>query len=284
MKIIVESGATKSDWRVFDSEGNQVKRLLLPGMNVSSMNTEEVCGILSEGLASIDDGPVEAFYMYTAGVVTDEVRERLAASVTGRTHCPKVDIQNDLVGAARSLFGTGSGIAAIMGTGSNTCFFDGKSVSQKVYSGGFIIGDEGSASALGKMFLTDFLKNRIPDDVADAFRKEFDASYEGIVAGVYKSPSPAKYLGGLAPFIVSHYDHPVIKALVDRNFENFINRSLLAYDTAVYPVGVVGGFGFACRDIFLPLCEKAGLRIATFSPEPINGLIKLHIAADSPRL
>lgn len=277
MKIIVESGATKSDWRVFDAGGNQVNRLLLPGMNVSSMKTEEVSGILSEGLKAIGDGTVDAFYMYTAGVVTDEIRRRLTAAITEGSGCPEVDIQNDLVGAARSLFGTGSGIAAIMGTGSNTCFFDGKAVSQNVYSGGFIIGDEGSASALGKMFLTDFLKNRIPDDVADAFRKEFDASYEGIVAGVYKSPSPAKYLGSLAPFIVSHYDHPVIRAMVDRNFENFISRSLQAYDTAAYPVGVVGGFGFACRDIFLPLCGKAGLRITTFSPEPINGLIKLHI-------
>jgi len=274
MKVIVESGATKSDWRVFDSDGNQTQRVILPGMNVSSMKIEEIEDILSQGIAATECVGADAIYLYVAGVLTDGIREKLSRilSVTFK----KVDVQNDLIGAARSLFGSGCGIVAIMGTGSNTCFYDGKNVSQKVFSGGYVIGDYGSASALGKDFLSDFIKNRIPGTVARDFAKEFDASYDGIVTGVYKSPSPAKYLGSLAPFIIRHYNDPHIKALVDDNFNRFIEKSLLAYDTSSYPVGVVGSFAYACRDIFLPLCKAVGIDVQAFCPEPIEDLIKYH--------
>ena len=258
MKIIVESGATKSDWRIVDDNGVQVARHLLAGMNVSSMRMERVKEVLAEGLglAGVKDG--DSLYLYAAGVVTDEIRGGIGNYISSMVALAGFDMQNDLVAAARSVLGHQSGVAAIMGTGSNTCFYDGAGVSQKVRSGGFILGDEGSASALGRLFIADFLKNLVPAPVAKDFEEKFDASYAGIVENVYRSPSPAAYLGGLAPFILSHYDDPYIKEMVDGNFRSFIDRALKCYDTETYPVGIVGGFGYACRDIFIPLCEKSG--------------------------
>lgn len=277
MIIIVESGATKSDWRLLDDAGVQVARHLLHGTNVSSMRMEKVKDVLSSGLKEVGAADGDSFYLYTAGVMTDMIREELTSHVMSQVKFADIDIQNDLIGAARGALGRQKGVAAIMGTGSNSCFYDGVTVSQKVYSGGFILGDNGSASALGKLFLTDYIKNLIPDAVARDFESKYDSSYMSIVENVYRSTSPAGYLGSLAPFIMSHYDDPYIKSMVDRNFQDFIDRSLKCYDTESYPVGIVGGFGYACRDIFMSLCEKAGIRIAGFIKEPIEGLINYHL-------
>lgn len=277
MIIIVESGATKSDWRLLDEGGAQVARHLLHGTNVSSMRLEKVKDILSAGLKEVGASDGDSFYLYTAGVMTDSIREELSRHLMSEVKLADLDIQNDLIGAARGALGRSKGVAAIMGTGSNACFYDGVTVSQKVYSGGFILGDDGSASALGKLFLTDYIKNLIPEDVAKDFESSFDASYMNIVENVYRGSSPAGYLGSLAPFIMSHYDNPHIKRMVDGNFQAFIDKSLKCYDTASYPVGIVGGFGYACKDIFMNLCEKAGIRVAGFIKEPIEGLINYHL-------
>lgn len=277
MTIIVESGATKSDWRLVGDDGRQISRHLLPGMNVSSMPIDVVKNVLSTGISQV--GPLDggvSFYMYTAGVVTDAIRNELASHIKSLSAFEDLDIQTDLVGAARSVLGKEPGIAAIMGTGSNTCFYDGIRVSQKVMSGGYVIGDDGSGAALGRLFLCDFIKNLIPEDVAADFAAMFDATYAGIVENVYRSASPSGYLGSLAPFIISHYDSPAIKAMVDCNFQRFIDRSLKHYDTDRYPVGIVGGFGYACKDIFAPMCEAAGLSVKSFLKEPIEGLIEYH--------
>lgn len=277
MTIIVESGATKSDWRKVDASGQTISRQLLPGMNVSTVSMDRIKEILAEGLSASEATTEDTLYLYTAGIVTEGVRSELTDFILSRVKLRDIDIQTDLVGAARSVLGHESGIVAIMGTGSNTCFYDGKSVSQKVMAGGFIIGDDGSGAALGKLFITDFIKNLIPDDVAADFASKFDASYPAIVGNIYHSASPSGYLGSLAPFILSHYDNQYIKELVEYNFQRFIDRSLKCYDTGTYPVGVVGGFGYATRDIFSAMCLSSGIRIAGFIPEPIEGLIRYHL-------
>ena len=275
-KIIVESGATKSDWRVLGQDGREVKRFLRAGTNVSSMKLEDIKSTLTEAFASEGLEKAAGFYLYTAGVVTPEIADELVNHLRSLAQIDEIEINNDLMGAARGACGHEPGIAAILGTGSNTCFYDGSTLSQKVYSGGYVIGDEGSGASLGKLFLADFIKGLVPDEIARDFAKEFDSSYAGIVQGVYRSASPSGYLGSLAPFILRHYSHPYAKALVDKNFQSFIDRSLLRYDTARYPVGIVGGFGWACKDIITPLLDKAGIKVSRFIKAPIEGLCEYH--------
>ena len=275
-KIIVESGATKSDWRVLGQDGREVKRFLRAGTNVSSMKLEDIKSTITEAFASEGLEKAAGFYLYTAGVVTPEIADELVNHLRSLAQIDEIEINNDLMGAARGACGHEPGIAAILGTGSNTCFYDGSTLSQKVYSGGYVIGDEGSGASLGKLFLADFIKGLVPDEIARDFAKEFDSSYAGIVQGVYRSASPSGYLGSLAPFILRHYSHPYAKALVDKNFQSFIDRSLLRYDTARYPVGIVGGFGWACKDIITPLLDKAGIKVSRFIKAPIEGLCEYH--------
>ena len=275
-KIIVESGATKSDWRVLGQDGREVKRFLRAGTNVSSMKLEDIKSTLTEAFASQGLDKAAGFYLYTAGVATPEIADNLVNHLRSLAQIDEIEINNDLMGAARGACGHEPGIAAILGTGSNTCFYDGSTLSQKVYSGGYVIGDEGSGASLGKLFLSDFIKGLVPDEIARDFAKEFDSSYAGIVQGIYRSASPSGYLGSLAPFILRHYSHPYAKALVDKNFQSFIDRSLLRYDTARYPVGIVGGFGWACKDIITPLLDKAGIKVSRFIKAPIEGLCEYH--------
>ena len=275
MKIIVESGATKSDWRLVE-DGKQVGRYVLPGMNVSSMSLDAVKGTIREGISRCGTEAPEGFYLYTAGVVTPAIRNEIKEYAGSLAAISDFDFQNDMLAAARAVCGHSSGIVAIIGTGSNSCFYDGESISQKVYAGGFILGDEGAGSALGKMFLADYLKGEVPEPLRSDFESRFESSYQAIVANVYKSDSPAGYLGSIAPLVVSHYSEPYARELVDRNFRNFIRRSLKKYDYRNHPVGVVGGFAGANREIFSRLCADEGITVSRYVMEPVEGLIEYH--------
>ena len=276
-KIIVESGATKSAWRILDSDGNIVREFFRMGMNVSTMRMEDILKNISEAFATENLGSCDGFYLYTAGVVTEPVREEIVTYVHSISGVGSIDVQDDLVGAARAVCGHKPGIAAILGTGSNACFYDGESVIRNVYSGGFILGDEGGAATLGKLFLSDFIKDLVPGEIAEEFAREFKADYASIVAGVYRSESPSGYLGSLAPFIVRHKDNPYISGLIYSNFEAFADRLLLKYDVENYPVGVVGGFGYACRDIVESVMLQKGVRLSCILNAPIEGLCNYHM-------
>lgn len=276
--ILVESGATKSDWRVVNGDGTTIRQFLKSGMNVSTMKMDAILATISDTFKAegLDLLGAKGFYLYTAGVVTDQIRKEIASHVQSISSIEDVDVQDDLMGAARAVCGREPGIAAILGTGSNACFYDGVSIHRNVYSGGFILGDEGSGARLGKLFLSDFLKGYVPDNVAEDFSKEFDSSYAAIVEGVYRSSSPSGYLGSLAPFILSHKDNGYIKNLIEGNFEAFIDRMLSKYDIYRYPVGLVGGFAWACRDILQPMLLERGIRVSNILKSPVEGLCGYH--------
>ncbi len=279
MRVIIESGATKSDWRVVSAAGEEMARFAASGTNVSTMPmsaveavVRAVCGqILEQGIA------IDAVYMYTAGVVTAGVRTALMQTFQSIFAGATVEIEDDLTAAARAACGHRAGIVAILGTGSNSCQFDGEKIVKRIYSGGFILGDEGSAATLGKLFIADLLKGLVPKYIADDFASRYQYDYAAIVENVYHSTtSPSAFLGGLAPFILEYYDDAYIRTLVDDNFRVFIRRSLKQYDVDRYPVGVVGGFGNALKGIFSEIATQEGITLSRFISSPIEELIKYH--------
>ena len=278
--IIIESGATKGDWRVISPSGKEIARILTGGTNVSTMKIETVCQIISDAAGQIRNlgHDIENIYFYTAGVVTPEIAASLTSTFQSTFPSANIDIANDLVAAARAACGRECGIVAILGTGSNSCLWDGEKITRTVRSGGFILGDEGSAAALGKAFVSDLIKGLVPEYIATDFGREYDSSYEGIVENVYRSKtSPSGYLGGLAPFIMRYYEKDqYIRTLVENNFRAFIQRSLKKYDTTKNPVGIIGGFGCALKDIFSRIAQEEGIRISGFHSAPIEGLIDYH--------
>lgn len=279
MKLIVESGATKSDWRLIAGGGVLVARELAGGMNVSTMDMSAIETILNYTGRKIREAAsetVSAVHFYTAGVITESAEKRLRTVLSDIFNGAQVDLQTDLVAAARAVCGRKPGIAAILGTGSNSCQWDGTKIVKRVYSGGFILGDEGSAATLGKLFLADLLKGLVPETIAADFASRYDASYAGIVENVYRSQSPSAYLGNLAPFIMEHYDDTYVKSLVEGNIRAFFKRCIGQYDADV-PVGIVGGFGYALKETVLNIAREEGIKISGFLQCPIDGLIQYHI-------
>ena len=278
MILIVESGATKSDWRVISKDGKEMKRVISEGINVSTMKMDTIKNIISETANQLTQEGVSEIYFYTAGVVTKEILIELKSALNKVIPTIICDIQNDLTAAARAVCGHATGIAAILGTGSNSCLFDGEKIIQRVYSCGYILGDEGSAATLGKLFIADFLKGLVPAHIAADFTSRYDCDYATVIQHVYRSEtSPSGYLGSFAPFIMEHYSDKYIQELVDGNFRSFIRRSLKQYDTETHQVGVIGGFGYALKDIFTKVAEEEGVRISKFIKEPIEGLIDYHL-------
>lgn len=274
--VICEAGATKADWRLIE-DGIQTYQVFTPGTNVSTMKMELIASIIREASGKFSAGKVDAVYYYTAGVITGPIREEVETILRSCFDTVAVEVQTDLVASARAACGHEPGVAAIMGTGSNSCQWDGSQIVKHVKSGGFILGDDGSASVLGKLFISDYIKGFVPEEIAADYAARFPATYPEIVEMVYHNPgSPSGWLGSLCPFIMSHYGHPYVKKMVDDNFQAFIDRSLRQYDIDKYPVGIIGGFGNALKDIVRPIFESNGIRIRAFIPEPIEQLINYH--------
>lgn len=278
MKIIADCGATKSEWVTIHSDGS-TSRFITKGVNASTMSASAIKDIISEAgeKISVAEQSAAEINLYMAGIPSEEIKKTIYNSLQHYFPIASLEIHSDLLGAARAVCGHRPGIAAIIGTGSNSCMYDGIEITKRVYSCGFILGDEGGAATLGKLFIADFLKGLIPAEIASEFSSRYPSDYATIVANVYKSVgSPSGYLGSFTPFILEHYDNPYIKELVDGNFRSLIRRAIKQYDTDKYAVGVVGGFGFALKDILSRIAEEEGVKISRFIKSPIDGLVEYH--------
>lgn len=268
MLLIVDCGASKTDWCVL--EGTSPRVVQTPGFNLVQTPPDVLAGILDQAAQEIGPG-VDRVHFYAAGLLEKSALD-LGRWFPGAT----IEYASDMLGAARAVCGREPGVAVILGTGANTCSYDGRKIGWKVDSGGFILGDEGSAAVLGRLFVTDFIKKRQPEALSQAFREQFQADYVSLVKHVYTEPSPARYLGSLAPFILSHYaDFDYVKELVDNNFRQLFERAILQYDRSL-PVGVVGSFGYSCRNLLRQMGEEYGVRFSRFLATPIEGLLQYH--------
>ena len=286
MVLIVESGATKTDWVAIipDSEPVTIKTA---GINLASMSSDAIEPIVNQAVdefakKGISEN-VEELFFYAAGLVEQkgaripDLAIELDKVLSDRFPNARIEYAADMLSAARAVCGHNPGIVAILGTGSNSCFFDGEKIVKNVPSGGFILGDEGGGARLGKLFISDFIKGLVPEPVAGEFASEYEVDYHTVVKNVYRGGAPAKYLGSFAPWILARYDSSeYVKELVDRNFRDFMETFLKQYDIDRYPVGVVGGFGYANRAILEKVAVECGVRISTIIPTPMERLVEYH--------
>lgn len=267
-RIIVDCGATEAIWCVLGSGPGMT--VSTPGFNLAHTPARAVNEVVSEAAAKIGPGEYEIFF-YAAGLTGDSPLD-----LTRWFPGAKVEYASDMLAAARAVLGRERGLAAILGTGANSCLYDGEKIVWKVDSGGFILGDEGSAAVLGRLFAADLIKKQVPEDIAGEFTSLFKADYPTLVRNVYGAPAPARYLGSFAPFLLSHYERSeYVRALVDGNFRAFFERALLQYEKGL-PVGVVGGFGYASREILTAIGREYGIEFKVFLKSPAEGLKKYH--------
>lgn len=280
MKLIADCGSTKIDWCVLNGKKLE-KQVFTCGMNSVMLTEEEMRGRIAQELMpeiAAYASEIKEIYFYGAGCISAEVCGNVASAL--RANIPSaatIEVYSDLLAAARALCGNEAGIACIMGTGSNSCLYDGKGIAANVSPLGFILGDEGSGAVLGKLFLGDVLKNQVPREIAAEFLKEYDLDLLGIIRRVYREPQANRFLASVTPFISKHIAVKEIHDMVLGTFTAFFRRNVMQYTGyEKHSVNFVGSIAHYFRPVLEEAAAACGLTIGTILKSPMDGLLKFH--------
>ncbi len=276
--LIAESGATKTDWAYLPAAGQPV-RFRTGGINLALMGAE---GVMAVALAAAEHLPVppeevKDIRFYGAGLVSADSMRLLNKVLTGIFTSASVAYGSDLLAAAKAAFGDGQGMVGILGTGSNSAFYDGRSVKSTVFSGGYVLGDEGSGNALGKALLADYIKGLLPERLEADFDAEYGLTYPDIVEKLYKGGNPAGFLASFAPFVLAHRGDEYADALIDRVLRSFVERHLLHYDYRHHKLALVGSIACECREELTAIAEEYGMNISKFIRQPLDEMLKNYV-------
>ncbi len=275
MILLAESGSTKTEWCLVDKDGI-AEHYLSDGINPFFQSRKEISRLVRLQLPQIFfRAKFHTIYFYGAGCSSDEKKNIIKASFEAQFKTPAI-IESDLLGSARSLFQDQAGIACILGTGSNSCFYDGSEITKNVRSLGYILGDEGSGASLGKAFLSDCLKGLAPDTLASAFYKKYKIEPEDILDYVYSKPFPNRLLSVFSFFLYDHMDNPYVENLVYKSLKSFFERNILQYNYTQYTVRFVGSIAKMYENILLDIAKDFNIQIDTIIENPIKGLIEYH--------
>ena len=273
MKLIADSGSTKTAWAVVENPNNVIKT---DGINPIFMDSVQIENTLRTQLLPNIAETITEVYFYGAGCANEEknnIVKRAIQSVFGNI---KVEIASDLLGAARGLCGHQSGIACILGTGSNSCFYENDNISWNVPALGFILGDEGSGAVLGKLLMGNIFKNQLPEAVKEDFMQTYGYNMMDVIEKVYRTPLPNRFLASFGPFISKHKEVPEMKSMITEALESFIVRNVKQYPYTTMPVSFTGSIAYYFSDILQELSDQHGFTIGKIEKDPLGGLVEYH--------
>jgi N-acetylglucosamine kinase-like BadF-type ATPase len=282
MKLIADSGSTKTAWCLVETPENVI---YTQGINPFQQNEDEICSILQNELLpslSVPD-QIDVIHFYGAGctpekapVLTHALRQVISNTAT-------IHVESDMLGAARSVCQHQSGIVCILGTGSNSCYYDGRSLHPGIPALGYILGDEGSGAYIGKRLVSDILKKQLPEDIQSLFFEETHENQANIIQRVYRTPLPNRYLASLSPFCARHREHPAIHAFLLDCFEQFFRHNIIPQTSNHPPINpplstvhFVGSIAHYYRAELSEAATRCGYTIGTILQSPLEGLIAYH--------
>ena len=275
MKIIAESSATRTEWAFVDGT-TIVEHAYTSGMNPYFQTRRELShSIRLELPETFFHKKIEHIYFYGAGCANQEKCKIMASSLIAQFRAP-VTVQSDLLGAARGLWVHKPGVACIIGTGSNSCYYDGNKIVKNVPPLGYILGDEGSSAYLGKMFLADILKGIAPKDLSLDFYERHNVTSNMLLNEIYSGAMPSRGLARYGMFLSEHLDNQYVYELVYKGFKLFFERNIGAYDYKNNPVGIVGGTAMKFKKILEKAAKDYGAELAKIIPASMPGLIQFH--------
>ena len=294
MILIADSGATKTDWllgqdshtKLIKTEGinpfhqtdekieSIIKDELLPQLTELKANNHETVAADSHTATCNSTNSIESIFFYGAGCLPTHIGGIVRSL---KKHFTSADIQvfTDLLGAARALCGHQPGIACILGTGANSCLYDGEQIQRNISPLGYILGDEGSGSYLGKRFIGDCFKEQLPSFLRDGLLNEFNLTYTDIINKVYKEPQANRFLASLTPYIYAHKEVPEVHSFLIDCFETFFRRNVLPYH-ADYPLSFTGSISWYFQDEVKEAAQNLGLKTSAFIKNPIEGMAAYH--------
>jgi N-acetylglucosamine kinase-like BadF-type ATPase len=275
--LIADSGATKTDWCLLSS-GTEPRFYKTSGFNPYYQSSASILAKLRDEWApQWDLQNLQTIYFYGSGCATADRASIVETPLRSFFEADHVEVNSDLLGAARASCGKHPGIACILGTGSGSCAFDGKHISDKIPSLGFILGDEGSGAYLGKMLITDFLRGNMPVKIQKELYKTHAVDKETVLETINKNEMPSRYLAGFAKFISIHLDEPYIFDLAYRGFQAFAEDYIVRYKRyEELPVHFVGSVAYFNMKVIQQLSRDMDFHIGKIIKAPMDGLVKYH--------
>ena len=274
--LIADSGSTRTDWGVA-CNGKYVKRVITGGMNPYFQSTEEMARIINDDLKPQIEGiPLHSAFFYGAGCGSTDKQELTAAEIEkGLGVMTKVD--SDMLGAARGLLGRNSGIACILGTGSNSCMYSGQGIVDQVPALGFILGDEGSGATLGKLLINALFKRQLPERLASKLLQERGLSQPDVLERVYRMPFPNRYLAGFTTFLKDNIEEDEIRQLVFESFKSFFERNVMGYvGCSNEIVCFAGSVAYYFAEVLRSAADCFPIKLGTIVQNPMEGLAAYH--------
>lgn len=281
MLLLADSGSTKTDWALIEPGQGLIKRIPTIGFNPYFIDSESIYQALEDTLLTeMDISQVEHVHFYGAGCST-EAKKLIVFKALNRAFPLAVSIQvgHDLLASARALLGKEKGFAAILGTGANTCIYDGNDCVQNIDSLGYLLGDEGSGSYIGKKFVRDFMRRQLEPELQQRFQEKFQIeSNEQIFQTLYTTQFPNRFLAGFCRFAEDFPDHPYVKNKVSDAFRDFFKNLVSRYpDYDQYTFNCIGSVGFVYRDILMKTAEAYHMKVGRILASPMEDLIQYHL-------
>lgn len=276
MVLIADSGGSKTDWRLIDKDGT-IGQASAPGFNPYYQPIEDLKRNVQEILLpKIHDDVVKIFY-YGAGVSSPKNQLSIKSAFLEFFPKAQIEIGWDLLAAARALCGHEAGIACIMGTGSNSCHYDGKKIIDNVANLGWILADEGSGANIGRQFLVDYLRKKMPESIATQFQSRFPFTREEFLEKIYQQERPSAFLATFTKFIFQHLKDPYCYKLVYDSFEEFYVNNVMQYENYKnLKVHFTGSIAFYFSDILRQVANDKGITVKNILEGPIAGLTLYH--------
>jgi glucosamine kinase len=277
MILIADSGATKIEWRLITEDG-QIKQASSEGYNPYVQEDEDLRkGVQEHVLQVVGDYKITELAFYGAGCGSVEKNKKVAEVLRPFFPEASIEVNNDLLAAARALCGNEPGIACILGTGSNSCYYDGEKIAAQVPSLGYVLGDEGSGANMGRKLLIAAVRNRLPTSLQEAFNKRFALTEEGVLENVYKKKYPSRFLASFMKFLMHHIKEPYVYKLVYDSFTEFFTEIVTSYkDHDKLPVHFTGSVAFYYGNILRQAANDQGITVKNIIEGPIAGLTLYH--------
>ena len=278
--LIADSGSTKTEWRLLRQQ-KRSKTIFTQGLSPYFLSGPQMEAIVrSELLSSLPEGPLDAVYFYGTGNANPANARMIKGVLRKLFPGSAVEVRHDLMGAARALCGHGQGIACILGTGSNSGYYNGRAIVRNSPGLGYVLGDEGSGAYLGKRVLQYYLYDTLDEELRAKFQSQYTSSAPAILDAVYKQPLPNRYLASFAHFLSENRGHYMVENIIEDGINDFFFQHLCKYrESWSKPIHFIGGVAYAFKDVVRELGRSYEFEIGQIHEAPMDGLVAYHKAA-----
>jgi glucosamine kinase len=275
MILLAESGSTKTDWALIgDSE---VSRMQTIGLNPYYLSEKEIAREIAQVLSAFASSTISEVYFYGAGCSTESMNNKIGSILKKAFPTVKVIVETDILAACFGLLKNNAGVAGILGTGSNACFYDGKKIKRTIPSNGIWLGDEGSGGYFGKTLVSNYLSNRLPEQLHKSFEATFEDKRDQIIEKVYQQKRPNAYLASFAPFLYEYQNDSFVQEILQDGFTDFFHNICRNLPNASnQEIHLTGSIAFHFSETILKVAKGMDLKIMEIEKSPMNGLVEYY--------